>query len=59
MDTKKCIACNREAEMWTGHVIDKRGNKVIAGWCVKHHKAMRNGGLLGRWRKCMGKEKIL
>ena len=56
METKNCITCNRKAEIWTGHVVTKDGEKVIAGWCKKHYNQMRNNGLFGRWRKCMGKE---
>lgn len=33
--TTKCIRCNRQAEIWTGHVRKRNGKTVLAGWCSK------------------------
>lgn len=52
---KRCIACNKKPVWYMGHVLHGKEH-IIAGFCGKHYDAMRNNGLFGRWRKCMGKE---
>lgn len=40
--TTKCIRCNKPAKMWTGYVLKRNDDKVLAGWCSSHcEKAFR------------------
>ena len=57
-ETKNCIICGDEAELWCGYVLDKKGIKIMAGWC-REHKPSKFNGYSGKWEKGMGKQKAL
>ena len=48
------MKCFKKAKVWSGHVIDKHGKGIIAGWCSR--KCMHTPGFFGHYRKEMGKE---
>lgn len=31
--TTQCVRCGKKARMFTGHVLTKKREDVIAGWC--------------------------
>lgn len=55
--TKNCIICNRQAEVWTGHVLMGKSKEMItAGWCRQHiYKSeditlMQGAACFGQWK---------
>ena len=54
METRRCVKCFKKAKIWSGHVIDKHGGGIIAGWCSQ--KCMYTSGFFGHYRKEMGKK---
>jgi hypothetical protein len=41
-ETKRCIRCLKPAKMWGGHVRNRKGEDVLAGWCSKRcNRAMQ------------------
>ena len=58
-ETKNCIVCLKKAKSHTGHVIDKKGNAITAGWCGKHNSdnikcphLLNRRGCYGALRMC-------
>jgi len=45
--TKNCVVCGKRAKIFTGYVISRNGEKIIAGWCGRHC----NSGYVGRWKR--------
>jgi len=54
-NTKNCIVCGKEAEVWSGHVHYKKALKgstdkdmVTAGFCKEHEEILHKGFVSGR-----------
>ena len=31
--TKKCVRCGKAAKLWRSHVVNRKGKRILAGWC--------------------------
>lgn len=34
-ETRNCVRCFKPALFWSGYVLDRRRQMVLAGWCSK------------------------
>lgn len=55
--TTKCIKCGKQAKKWTGHILKRNGDTVLAGWCSGRciHKWI---GYHGLFRKKYGEQSV-
>jgi len=60
-NTKNCIVCGEEAELWSGHVHYKKVLKgstdkdmVTAGFCKEHEAVLHNDAIIDGREDCEG-----